>query len=135
MKYEIAETNEETSVARIGDQFKLIRMFGLPETMTETHYVRVRYEKPNESDIRNDRVMKDGKHAGLAPHYTLCKRANPIVVFDNGDGCSASVVRGMQKTYAERIGGMELKTNNKAVIENILCSGLEAGDVEAFAEI
>lgn len=103
--------------AEFDKQLDLLAKFKLPQTAIERHYVRVD-------------VAEDGRE-----QYVLCKRENPIKVFDISDG--EAIVATVARTYADRVGINKMKgkynDENRLVTQND--DGLKVGEVEAWASM
>lgn len=106
------------SIADIRKQMELIKKFNLPETAVESHYVKVGR-------------LSNGKET-----YTLCKREQPIKVYDPFDD-SVRVVCQMNKTMGEMRRLSDTPKRGKYNDEHKLipneAMGIEVGEVEEWS--
>lgn len=83
-------------------------------------------------------VMQTMKVVKRGDGYALVKRAHPVEYVVDNSGTSRSLVTRLAKTTAEKLGGLEVNLNGlgrdtqKAVLENVLCQGVEVGEVDAW---
>ena len=139
------ESAGSLTTASLKKQMELLRdKFHLPETMIETHYIRTEWvpdPKAQKPDCRKA-VMKgseEDRHNGMVPRYTLCKRENPIRIYDlsGSDGAVAAVT---SFSYAGMMGMTtppKGKYNDETRLEilNNFETGVDIGEVGAVASI
>lgn len=115
------DTVKETALAVRND--KLVKDFDRQREL----FARFGYKNPGEHMLGHYAVVETPEGG-----YKMVRRETPVdFAFDN-DGharCVAAASRG----YAERLGGLELHTSDRRVVDNILCQSVEAGEVAAWA--
>lgn len=110
---EIAKKNDTESICDIESQMDLLKLFKLPPTSIETHWVK--------------KIVIDGKE-----RMCLCKRERPIKVFENDSG-RLCTIRGT-KTNSERIGmsNKRGKYNDEDRLIGSEAHSVEAKEVQSF---